>query len=146
MRIPSTRTHALSCFFFPARPESKTTWHHVLSFNPFIKDYLCNLQKGSHVYVEAGFELREPDPSADPTSYQGQRQIFLRHGTCSVSHLPHARLMLYRKYPGASWPTQRDRGEYRGENGGKYGGKVLELFHYHSKASCHWYFTTLYGP
>lgn len=38
------------------------------------------LQKGSQVFVEANFELREPDPDADPDSPQGQRQIFLRHG------------------------------------------------------------------
>ena len=90
-RMPSiaTRTDA----FIPARPESRTSWHHILSFNPSSKDYLRNLQKGSHVYVEANFELREPDPSADPTTPQGQRQIFLRHGTCSVSCLPHAYLM-----------------------------------------------------
>jgi single-stranded DNA-binding protein len=61
------------------RPESRTSWHHILSFNPSAKDYLRHLQKGSLVYVEANFELREPDPSADPTTPQGQRQIFLRH-------------------------------------------------------------------
>jgi hypothetical protein len=74
--------------FFPARPESKTTWHYILSFNPSANNYLRNLRKGSHVYVEANYELSEPDPSADPSTYQGQRQIFLRHGTCSVSRLP----------------------------------------------------------
>ena len=74
--------------FFPARPESKTTWHYILSFKPHANNYLRNLQKGSHVYVEASYELSEPDPSADPSTYQGQRQIFLRHGTCSVSRLP----------------------------------------------------------
>ncbi|KAF8271709.1 single-strand binding protein family-domain-containing protein [Lactarius quietus] len=61
------------------RAESKTTWHHVLSFNPSANNYLRSLQKGSHVYVEASFELREPDPSADSNSPYGQRQIFLRH-------------------------------------------------------------------
>ncbi|KAH9180048.1 hypothetical protein EDB89DRAFT_1842074 [Lactarius sanguifluus] len=70
------------------RPESRTTWHHILSFSPNANNYLRNLQKGSHVYVEANFELREPDPSADPTTPQGQRQIFLRHGTCSVPPSP----------------------------------------------------------
>ena len=86
----TTRTDA----FVPARPESKTTWHHILSFNPSLTNYLRNLRKGSHVYVEANFELREPDPSADPNTPQGQRQIFLRHGTCSVSCLPHAYVTL----------------------------------------------------
>jgi len=61
------------------RPESKTTWHHIISFNPTSNNYLRNLLKGSHVYVEANFELREPDLSADPNTPQGQRQIFLRH-------------------------------------------------------------------
>jgi single-stranded DNA-binding protein len=66
------------------RPETKTTWHHILSFNPNVNNYLRNLQKGSHVYVEANFELREPEPNADPESPQGQRQIFLRHETIRV--------------------------------------------------------------
>jgi len=61
------------------RPETKTTWHTVLSFNPATNNYLRNLTKGSHVYVEANYELREPDPTADPDTPQGQRQIFLRH-------------------------------------------------------------------
>ncbi|KAH9050140.1 single-strand binding protein family-domain-containing protein [Lactarius hengduanensis] len=70
------------------RPESKTTWHHILSFSPTANNYLRNLQKGSHVYVETNFELREPDPSADPTTPQGQRQIFLRHETIRVLRGP----------------------------------------------------------
>ena len=37
--------------------------------------------------MEANFELREPDPSADPNTPQGQRQIFLRHGMCRVVHI-----------------------------------------------------------
>ena len=64
-----------------AREPSRVTWHHVVSFNPNTFDYLKNLRKGSHVYVEANYELREADPLADPDSPQGQRQIFLRHGT-----------------------------------------------------------------
>jgi single-stranded DNA-binding protein len=61
------------------RAESKTTWHHVYSFSPSSNNYLRNLQKGSHVYVEANLEVREPDPSADPGTPQSQRQILLRH-------------------------------------------------------------------
>jgi len=61
------------------RPPSTTTWHNIYSFNPASNNYLRTLQKGSHVYVEANFELREPDPSADPSTPQGQRQVFLRH-------------------------------------------------------------------
>ena len=64
-----------------ARPESKTTWHHVYSFSAYSNNYLRNLQKGSHVYVEANYEVREADPNADPSTPQGQRQILLRHGT-----------------------------------------------------------------
>jgi hypothetical protein len=55
-----------------------------LSFNPGANAYLRNLQKGSQVYVEANFELREPLPDADPDTPQGQRQIFLRHGEIIV--------------------------------------------------------------
>lgn len=66
--------------FLKVRPDTKTTWHHVLSFNPSANNYLRNLQKGSQVYVEANFELREPEANAEPDSPQGQRQIFLRHG------------------------------------------------------------------
>lgn len=37
------------------------------------------------MFAEANFELRQPDPNADPDSPEGQRQIFLRHGTLSRS-------------------------------------------------------------
>ncbi|KAF7978350.1 hypothetical protein HWV62_995 [Athelia sp. TMB] len=67
-----------------SRQESKTTWHNILSFNPSANAYLSKLQKGSQVYVEANFELREPEHGADPESFQGQRQIFLRHETIRV--------------------------------------------------------------
>ncbi|KAN0140060.1 Single-strand binding protein family domain containing protein [Lactarius tabidus] len=70
------------------RAESKTTWHYILSFNPSANNYLRNLQKGSHVYVEANYELREPDPSANPNTPQGQRQIFLRHENIRVLRGP----------------------------------------------------------
>ncbi len=30
--------------------------------------------------MEANYEVREPDPLADPSSAWGQRQILLRHG------------------------------------------------------------------
>ena len=69
-----------SIHFLSARSPSTTTWHHVVSFNPTVNTYLRNLQKGSQVYVEANFELREPVSDADPDTPQGQRQIFLRHG------------------------------------------------------------------
>jgi hypothetical protein len=65
---------------FLARPEAKVTWHHILSFSPGINVYLKKLEKGARVFVEANYELREPDFSADPSTPQGQRQIYLRHG------------------------------------------------------------------
>jgi len=61
------------------RPVAKTTWHQVLSFHQSANNYIRNLQKGSHVYVEANFEVREADPSADPGTPYSQRQVFLRH-------------------------------------------------------------------
>ncbi|KAI0796508.1 single-strand binding protein family-domain-containing protein [Abortiporus biennis] len=71
-----------------SRAESKTTWHTILSFNPSANNFLRLLQKGSRVYVEANYELREPDLSADADSPQGQRQIFLRHETIRVLQSP----------------------------------------------------------
>lgn len=65
----------------------KTTWHTVLSFNPNSNTYLQTVPKGALVYVEAAYELREPEPEADPESPQGQRQIFLRHGEFLASIL-----------------------------------------------------------
>jgi hypothetical protein len=42
------------------------------------------LKKGSKVYVETAFEIREAEPEADPSTPQGQRQIFLKHGEFSI--------------------------------------------------------------
>jgi len=69
--------------------ERKTTWHHILSFSPTSNTYLRSLTKGSLVYVEAAFELREPAPDAEPNTPQGQRQIFLRHETIKVLSRPY---------------------------------------------------------
>ncbi|KAH9843958.1 single-strand binding protein family-domain-containing protein [Rhodofomes roseus] len=66
------------------RNDPKTTWHSILSFNEGVNNYLRMLKSGSQVYVEANFELREPDPVAEADSPQGQRQIFLRHGSLTV--------------------------------------------------------------
>ncbi|KIK99686.1 hypothetical protein PAXRUDRAFT_8704 [Paxillus rubicundulus Ve08.2h10] len=71
-----------------SRIESGTTWHHVVSFNPAQNNYLKMLNKGTQVYVEANFELRDPDPNADPSSPAGQRQIFLRHENVRVLKAP----------------------------------------------------------
>ena len=72
-------------FYAIARDEGKTTWHSILSFSPQSNQYLRTLKKGSHVYVEANFEIREPDAGADPSIPQGQRSIFLRHGMYTPS-------------------------------------------------------------
>ena len=65
---------------FAARNEPGTSWHTVYSFNASSNNFLKSLQKGWLVYVEANYELREGDPSADPDSPGAQRHIFLRHG------------------------------------------------------------------
>ncbi|KZT12884.1 uncharacterized protein LAESUDRAFT_668947 [Laetiporus sulphureus 93-53] len=70
------------------RPEPKTTWHNVLSFNPTSNAYLRTLRRGYFVYVEANFELREPDPEAPPDTPQGRRQIFLKHESIRVLSRP----------------------------------------------------------
>ncbi|KAF8665714.1 hypothetical protein AX16_000164 [Volvariella volvacea WC 439] len=71
------------------RRSAGTTWHRILSFQEPANRYLQTLQKGSKVYVEAAFELREPEPGADPSTPQGQRQIFLRHEQIRVLNPPH---------------------------------------------------------
>ncbi|KAI6151765.1 single-strand binding protein family-domain-containing protein [Pisolithus tinctorius] len=71
------------------RQEAGTSWHHVISFNPAQNNYLKSLSKGAQVYVEANFELREPDQNSDPSTPAGQRQIFLRHETIRVLRNPH---------------------------------------------------------
>jgi len=58
---------------------SRTTWHNISSFNSQAQQYLLSVPKGSLVYVEGHFEIREPDLGADPTSPQAQRSIFYRH-------------------------------------------------------------------
>ncbi|KAJ7937351.1 hypothetical protein B0H13DRAFT_1589143, partial [Mycena leptocephala] len=63
--------------------QSSTTWHRVLSFLPGSNKYLQTLKAGSKVYVEAAYEIREPEADADPSTPQGQRQIFLRHGAAT---------------------------------------------------------------
>ncbi|KAL1946587.1 hypothetical protein VTO73DRAFT_14691 [Trametes versicolor] len=72
----------------PEGAQPTTTWHHVLSFNPGANNYLRTLKRGSLVFAEANFELRQPDPNADPDSPEGQRQIFLRHESIRVLRVP----------------------------------------------------------
>ncbi|KJA24592.1 hypothetical protein HYPSUDRAFT_38648 [Hypholoma sublateritium FD-334 SS-4] len=70
------------------RPPSTTTFHRIMSFNEPANKYIRNLTKGTKVYVEAGFEMREAESGADPSTYQGQRQIFLRHETIRLIQKP----------------------------------------------------------
>lgn len=63
------------------RAEPTTSWHRIMAFGEGNAKYLMSLRKGSLVYVEAAYEIKEPDRDADPSTPQGQRQVFLRHGT-----------------------------------------------------------------
>jgi hypothetical protein len=56
------------------------TFHRVLCFDSHQLDYLCRLKKGSRVYVQVDYNIKEPEQGADPTTPQGQRHIFLTHG------------------------------------------------------------------
>ncbi|KAJ7095086.1 single-strand binding protein family-domain-containing protein [Mycena belliarum] len=67
---------------------TSTTWHRVLSFLPGSNKYLQTLKAGSKVYVEAAYEIREPEADADPSTPQGQRQIFLKHESIRVISTP----------------------------------------------------------
>ena len=65
---------------FPAaRAAADTTWHNVYSFNAHANAYLRTLSRGTHVFVEANYELRDL-PSAEEGAPR-KRQVFLRHGT-----------------------------------------------------------------
>jgi len=70
------------------RPAPIPTYHRILCFSESPIKFLSTLKKGTRVYVEANFELREPEPGADPTTPQGQRQIFLRHEQVRVLTFP----------------------------------------------------------
>ncbi|KAF9569401.1 hypothetical protein CPC08DRAFT_602107, partial [Agrocybe pediades] len=56
-----------------------STFHNIMSFGEHQNKYLTTLKKGSTVFAETAFEIRDPEPGSDPTTPQGQRQIFLRH-------------------------------------------------------------------
>ena len=65
--------------------------------------------------MEANYELREPDPAADPNTPQGQRQIFLRHGTFVSYSLVYttdqlAEAMRVLKYPTPPASEEPDEG------------------------------------
>ncbi|TEB35392.1 hypothetical protein FA13DRAFT_1811110 [Coprinellus micaceus] len=73
------------------RPTSNSTFHRVLSFNEASNRYLQTLKKGTKVMVEADYQVREPEPGADPTSARGQRQIFLKQEFVRVLNPPRHR-------------------------------------------------------
>ncbi|KAF9263667.1 nucleic acid-binding protein [Marasmius fiardii PR-910] len=87
-------TYAVATNSYPPPTENgerlppRTSWHRVLSFGEASNRFLKTLKKGSLVYVEANYELREPEPDADPSSPMGQRQIFLRHESIRVLSTP----------------------------------------------------------
>ncbi|KAF7776290.1 hypothetical protein Agabi119p4_4683 [Agaricus bisporus var. burnettii] len=64
------------------------TYHRVLCFDNSQLDYLGRLKKGSRVYVQADYNIKEPEQGADPTTPQGQRHIFLTHDTLKVLTAP----------------------------------------------------------
>ncbi|PPQ92362.1 hypothetical protein CVT25_008712, partial [Psilocybe cyanescens] len=70
------------------RRQSTSTFHRILSFQEGSNKYLRTLKKGSKVYCESTFELKEPAADADPSTPQGQRQIFLRHESIRVISYP----------------------------------------------------------
>ncbi|KAH8106311.1 single-strand binding protein family-domain-containing protein [Cristinia sonorae] len=72
------------------RPPATVTWHSVLSFSPNANNFLKNVKKGSRVFVEANYEVRDPDPHADSSTAQGQRQIFLRHENIRILNTAHS--------------------------------------------------------
>lgn len=97
----------------PEGTQPTTTWHHVLSFNPSSNTYLRTLKKGALVFAEANFELRQPDPNAEPDSPEGQRQIFLRHGASISDVVAICSLFPRRKHTCAAQPVQARRGGRR---------------------------------
>ncbi|KXN87961.1 Single-stranded DNA-binding protein rim1, mitochondrial [Leucoagaricus sp. SymC.cos] len=64
------------------------TYHRVLCFNPNDIDVLSRLKKGSKVFVQADYSIKEPEPEADPKSPLGQRHIFLTHDSLKILSLP----------------------------------------------------------
>lgn len=67
------------------RPEPTTSWHRVFAFGPNQVEYLRTLEKGTRVYVEANYEIREPRQEGE------QRQIFLRHENLRIIDRPKPR-------------------------------------------------------
>ncbi|KAF9515110.1 hypothetical protein BS47DRAFT_1381642 [Hydnum rufescens UP504] len=70
------------------RPPPSTSWHRVVSFSPSVNSYLRTLEKGTLVYVEANYEIKEPNREAEAGSPESQRQVFLRHDSIRVLRKP----------------------------------------------------------
>ncbi|KAF5363770.1 hypothetical protein D9756_000767 [Leucocoprinus leucothites] len=68
--------------------QSVSTFHRILCFQPAIVERISQLKKGTKVFVQADYSIREPDPNADPMTPQGQRQIFLTQDTLKVLRVP----------------------------------------------------------
>jgi len=60
------------------RPDTTVSWHRIVSFIPSSMNYLRTLEKGSLVFVEANYEVREPNRDAEPGAIDAQRTVFLR--------------------------------------------------------------------
>ncbi|KAF9482029.1 hypothetical protein BDN70DRAFT_488449 [Pholiota conissans] len=82
--VVATRNQRLPPNADGERPPTTSTFHRIVSFNENSSKFLKTLRKGAKVYIEAGLEMREPEPGADPSTPLGQRQIFLRHGKLQV--------------------------------------------------------------
>lgn len=59
------------------------TYHRVACFDVTGIERVRGLKKGTSVFVQADFSIKEPDPDADPKTPQGQKQVLLTHGMCS---------------------------------------------------------------
>ena len=55
------------------------TFHRVVCFDVTDIERLRNLKKGTQVFVQADFSIKEPEPDTDPRTPQGQKQISLMH-------------------------------------------------------------------
>ncbi|KAF8324430.1 uncharacterized protein EI90DRAFT_3292122 [Cantharellus anzutake] len=70
------------------RPPPTTSWHKIISFSESQNNFLRTLVKGTLVFVEADYQSKEPDRSADPTSPEAQRQILLTHAHLKILKKP----------------------------------------------------------
>ncbi|KAJ3561157.1 hypothetical protein NP233_g10367 [Leucocoprinus birnbaumii] len=71
--------------------EYTPTFHRVLCFQPSAFETVSRLKKGSKVFVQADFIVKDPAPDADASTPQGQRQIMLTHDYIKVLYSPKPR-------------------------------------------------------